>query len=93
MHSLHYKGDLHTNHRFVVLTKDNSLLWNKYVGFVAQGGQNHVFVAGRRIKVSCFVKFTPAQQTALLDANEDHLAWVFPKNKLARFNEDKTLWN
>ena len=91
--SAHYRGDLHTNHRFVVTTVDGSLLWNKYVGFVAQGGQNHVYVAGRRIKVSNFLGLKPAEQRALLSGKEDEIAAVFSVTQLRYLDEARALWN
>lgn len=91
--SAHYRGDLHTNHRFVACAADGSLLWNKYVGFVAQGGQNHVYVGGMRIKVSIFLKLTPPEQRALLSNSRSAIDSHFDAKKLRWMNEDKTLWN
>jgi hypothetical protein len=92
--SAHYQGDLHTNHRFVVSTKDGSLLWHKYVGFAAQSGQNHVFVKGRRIKVSCFVELTDVQQRALLSGNETYIGLSgITSTRLKLLDEAGTLWN
>ena len=90
--SAHYKGDLHTNHRFVAITEDGSLLWHKYVGFAAQSGQNHVYVAGMRIKVSLFLGLTEAQQRALIGNARSFIGLLFTKEELERLNEDKTLW-
>ena len=87
----HYKGDLHRNHRFVVTTRDGSLLWYKYVGFVAQGGQNHVFVAGMRVKVSRFLGYSPAMQGALLRGDID---LVKASNEWEpHHDETGSLWN
>lgn len=91
--SAHYRGDLHTNHRFVACAADGSLLWHKYVGFVAQGGQNHVFVGGMRIKVSIFLKLRADEQRALLSNSRSLIAATFETKKLRWMNEDKTLWN
>lgn len=94
--SAHYRGDLHTNHRFVACAADGSLLWNKYVGFVAQSGQNHVYVGGMRIKVSIFLGLTKAQQSALLSGSMHRIAQVFDTKwpgGIHGLNEDKTLWN
>lgn len=91
--SAQYKGDLHTNHRFVAVAEDGSLLWHKYVGFVAQGGQNHVFVGGMRIKVSIFLKLNKEEQQALLSNNTTIINLVIDKKKREWMNEDKLLWN
>jgi len=88
-----YKGDLHTNHRFVACAADGSLLWHKYVGFVAQGGQNHVFVGGMRIKVSIFLELKADEQRALLSNSVSACQALFDAAKVRRMNEDKTLWN
>jgi hypothetical protein len=91
--SAQYRGDLHTNHRFVACAADGSLLWHKYVGFVAQGGQNHVFVGGMRIKVSIFLKLTKAEQRALLSNSKSAIDAHFDAKKRRWVNEDKQLWN
>lgn len=89
-----YTGDLHTNHRFVACSADGSLLWHKYVGFVAQSGQNHVFVGGKRIKVSIFLGLNEEQQMALLSGSESRIQQAFVNGpKLSYINEDRTLWN
>ena len=90
--SAHYPGDLHTNHRFVVSTEDGSLLWHKYVGYAAQSGQNHVFIGGRRIKVSCFLELEEPQQRALLSGNKTYIGLVFDEKKLKYLDEAGTLW-
>jgi hypothetical protein len=91
--SAHYRGDLHTNHRFVACSADGSLLWNKYVGFVAQGGQNHVYVAGMRIKVSVFLNLKSYEQRALLGGHRADILAKMNPDKMRYLNEDKTLWN
>lgn len=91
--STHYTGDCHTNHRFVVLTDNPAVIWVKYVGYAAQGGQNHLYIHGRRIKVSVLLRCTPEQQTALLHNNERQLAYEFTPDRLRLINESGTLWN
>ena len=92
--SAHYQGDLHTNHRFVVSTNDGSLLWHKYVGHAAQSGQNHVFISGRRIKVSCFLDLTDVQQRAVLSGNLSYMALAgLDTAAMKRIDEAGTLWN
>ena len=92
--SAHYPGDLHTNHRFVVSTKDGSLLWHKYVGYAAQSGQNHVFISGRRIKVSYFLDLTDVQQRAVLSGNLSYMALAgLDTAAMKRMDEAGTLWN
>jgi hypothetical protein len=87
----HYKGDLHTNHRFVACSADGRLMWNKYVAHVAQGGQNHVFVNGMRIKVSVFLRRTPVEQTALLTGR--NVNQIFDAGLLGYLDEAGELWN
>lgn len=91
--SSHQRGDLHTNHRFVACAADGSLLWNKYVAFVAQGGQNHVYVGGMRIKVSIFLKLKADEQRALLSNSRSAIDAMFDTAKVRWVNEDKQLWN
>ncbi len=91
--SAHYKGDLHTNHRFVACSADGRLMWNKYVAHVAQGGQNHVFVAGMRIKTSIFLGLRPIEQAALLSGNKAIIALTFEPKRMKWLDETDTLWN
>lgn len=86
-------GDLHMNHRFVVRSKNGKLLWNKYVAYVAQGGQNHVYVAGMRIKVSVFLKLKPKQQAVLLTGDQALIKKAFSPDTLKYVNEADSLWN
>jgi hypothetical protein len=90
-----YMGDKR-NHRFVACSADGSLLWNKYVGFIAQGGQNHVYVAGRRVKTSIFLGLKPEQQDALLSASESRIKKAFKGEKFfneRNIDESRDLWN
>ena len=64
--SARYKGDRGENTRFAAASADGKLMWYKYVGFSAQGGQNHVFVCGMRIKLSTFLKMSEEDQSLLL---------------------------
>jgi hypothetical protein len=91
--SSHSRGDLHTNHRFVACSTDGSLLWNKYVAFVAQGGQNHVYVGGMRIKVSTFLGLQQHEQRALLGGHRSIIELTMDPKRMKYLNEDKTLWN
>lgn len=91
--SAHYRGDLHTNHRFVACSADGRLLWNKYVAFVAQGGQNHVYVAGMRIKVSVFLKLKSYEQRALLSGSRSTILAKMDPAKMRYLNEAGDLWN
>lgn len=89
-----YQGDLHTNHRFVACAADGSLLWNKYVAHVAQGGQNHVYVGGIRIKVSVFLGLHDFQQDALLSWSQRRIAIAFRHEiRLRYLDESRDLWN
>jgi hypothetical protein len=78
-----------------VLTDDPKVLWVKYVGYSAQSGQNHLYIHGRRIKVSVLLKCTPEQQTALLHNDEGLLAVALQceSDWLKRVDESGTLWN
>ena len=90
-----YMGD-QRNHRFVACAKNGSLLWNKYVAYSAQGGQNHVYVAGMRIKVSLFLTLIDSQQDALLSHSMKKIEKAFGpdyKAKLKFLDESKQLWN
>ncbi len=91
----HYKGDLHTNHRFVAAAENGNLFWYKYVAYVAQGGQNHVYVAGRRIKVSVFLGLTSEQQTALLSGSESAILLSFngDERRVKYLDEINDLWS
>jgi len=90
-----YMGD-QRNHRFVACVKDGSLLWNKYVAYSAQGGQNHVYVSGMRIKTSIFLTLTDHEQDALLSNSKSKIEKAFGSNHVARLkflNEADQLWN
>lgn len=89
----YYKGDVGYNHRFVATSADGSLVWNKYVARAAQSGQNHVFVAGMRIKTSIFLKLSESEQFALLRGRNTEIKFVFDAQKLRWMNENDTLWN
>jgi hypothetical protein len=90
----HYKGDLHTNHRFVAAAEDGSLFWYKYVAHVAQGGQNHVYVAGMRVKVSLFLGLPAHQQKALLSNSVSKIAASgLTEERLKFLNEINDLWS
>jgi len=56
--------------RFVSCSKDGSLMWEKYEGNTPGGGQNYVYVAGRKIKLTVFLEMEEGQQRALLSGNE-----------------------
>ena len=88
-----YGGDLHTNHRFDVLTEDGSVLWHKYVGFAAQSGQNHLFMHGMRIKVSRFLSLEEPRQRALLSGSGIWIGLVFTPKELDYINEADKLWD
>lgn len=87
-----YKGNVR-NHRFVACSADGSLVWNKYVGFAAQGGQNHVYVAGMRIKVSVFLGLKKTEQNALLSGSKRKIDSAIGSRKIGWMNEDGELWN
>ncbi len=81
------------NHRFNAVADDGSLLWHKYVGMEPMGGQNHVFVAGMRIKVSMFLELNAQQQTALLENSRYQIAREFTPQKLKWLDEANELWS
>lgn len=83
------KGDTGRNHRFIVLTDNKAILWYKYVGYAAQSGQNHLYLHGRRVKVSCFLNAETEVQRALVTN-------VIPAKlatKVEYLDESGTLWN
>jgi hypothetical protein len=88
----HYDGNEHTNHRFNVLTENGALMWHKYVGMAAQSGQNHVFVAGMRIKVSIFLAMDEKEQRILLSGDKVLVTLVMEPDRLKYINEAGTLW-
>jgi hypothetical protein len=76
--------------------KDGSLLWNKYVAYSAQGAQNHVYVAGMRIKVSIFLHLLDYEQDALLSNSKKKIEKAFGPDHATRLkwlDESETLWN
>jgi hypothetical protein len=88
----HSKGDLHTNHRFAVASECGKLMWYKYVAYVAQGGQNHVFVGGLRVRLSLFLNLTADEQTVLLSGNF-LTRLCFTPERLKYLDESNTLWS
>lgn len=91
--SARYKGDRGENHRFVAADATGKVLWYKYVGYVAQGGQNHLWLHGFRIKVSSFLRLNPAKQNALVQGDPAHIALVFTEKELKILNDSTVLWN
>jgi hypothetical protein len=88
-----YNGDRGYNQRFVVLTSHPAILWYKYVGFIAQSGQNHIFIHGRRIKVSLFLAQLPEVQTALLHNRMDEVDMLVKDGHLKWLDESAAYWN
>lgn len=88
-----YDGDCGYNHRFVVLTNRENVLWYKYVGYAAQGGQNHMFIHGCRIKVSIFLSESADVRRALLDNRLDDVDRLTKPGHLDYINESKDLWS
>lgn len=88
-----YKADdLCTNHRFVVTTTDNSLIWYKYVACSPLSGQNHVFVGGMRIKLRCFIEFDELTQSQLLSPRTFSVL-AFDDLFRKRYDESSLLWS
>ena len=56
--------------RFVSCSKDGRLMWEKYEGNTPGGGHNHVFMAGRKMKLTGFLALKPELQRALLSGSE-----------------------
>lgn len=83
----HFKGDLHINHRFDVLTESGNLIWHKYVGYVAQSGQNHVFVGGMAIKLSVFLALNSTEQRTLLSGSKLWINLIFPQERIKYLDE------
>jgi len=91
--SARYVGDRGENTRFVAVSADGKLMWYKYVGFIAQSGQNHVFVCGMRIKLSYFLEMAENEQRALLSGDKLWACLVLGDDRMKRLDEDGTLWN
>lgn len=91
----HSPGDRGINHRFAAVAEDGSLLWYKYVAYVAQGGQNHVFVAGYRLSLSLFLALSPKKQTALLSNSKSAIkkAFSYDPGVLNRWDDTAKLWS
>jgi len=87
-----YDGDNGYNHRFVATNKSGTIVWHKYVGYAAQSGQNHVFIHGRRIKVSVFLKLGLGERHALISGKEDFINKVFTKKRMSFLDEAGSLW-
>lgn len=100
-HSIHftdvsgllYDGDRGYNQRFLVLTTHPKVMWYKYVGFIAQSGQNHLFIHGRRIKVSCFLAMKEEEQAALLSGSDSEINYYFSGKKLELIDEADCYWH
>ena len=88
-----YDGDRGYNQRFLVLTNHPKVMWYKYVGFIAQSGQNHLFIHGRRIKVSLFLSLTDDEQAALLSGSESEIKYYFSGKKLEYLDEAGRYWH
>jgi len=86
---LMYDGDRGYNHRLVASNDTGTVIWHKYVGFIAQSGQNHVFIHGMRIKVSMFLRMKKTQQAALLAGDKTRIKAL----GLGHYDEQGTLWN
>jgi hypothetical protein len=56
-----------TGINFIATTADNKFVWRKYDPGAA-AGQNMVFLNGRKVNTSWFVRLTPANQDAELKA-------------------------
>jgi hypothetical protein len=91
--SARYVGDRGENTKFVAVSADGKLMWYKYVGFIAQSGQNHVFVCGMRIKLSYFLEMAENEQRALLSGDKMWAWLVLGNDRVKRLDEDGTLWN
>lgn len=91
--SLIYTGDRGYNQRFVVMTTHPAVMWYKYVGFIAQSGQNHLFIHGRRIKVSLFLGLREEEQAALVSGSESEIKYYFSGKKLELLDEAGQFWH
>ena len=88
-----YDGDRGYNQRFVVLTTHPKVLWYKYVGYIAQSGQNHLFIHGRRIKVSLFLGLREEEQAALVSGSDSEIKYYFSGKKLELLDEAGCYWH
>lgn len=90
--ALLYEGDRGYNQRFVAMTNHPFVFWYKYVGYAAQGGQNHIWVSGRRIKVSRFLACSQALQKALIANDYKTIIKVAVKDKMIKSPSDEIYW-
>lgn len=72
--------------RFVTCSKDGRLMWEKYEGKTSGGGQNHVYVAGMKIKLTDFLELGSREQWALLTWDPVLIALVFEPKLLKRID-------
>lgn len=84
--SARFPGDIGTNHRFVCVSKDGSVVWHKYVAHSAQGGQNHIFVGGIKCKVSTFLSISNEKRRALLSNDRVIINLVFIPEEYQEIN-------
>lgn len=91
----HSPGDRGVNHRFAACAENGSLMWYKYVSYVAQGGQNHVFVARKRISTSAFLALNAQQQAALLLDSRSAIRDAFQHQPtlLKQLDDTRKLWS
>ncbi len=75
--------------RFVALTANGMLTWEKYENGWKKAGQNYVYTAGRKIRLSEFLSLEKSQQRGLLSGDQlwseicgsnnigvDYLNWI-----------------
>ena len=83
-----YQGNYkHTSlTRFVSCSKDGRLMWAKYEGKSVGGGQNYVYVAGMRLKLTDFLAQSEEKQRALLSGHPTLIALLFSPDELRWLN-------
>ena len=50
---------------FVSMSEDGKVVWYKYEGYVPGGGQNHIYIKGRKMKLTTFLDMKVEDQDAL----------------------------
>ena len=97
--SARYKGSRGENTRFIVSTSDKRLMWYKYVGHSELSGQNHVFIAGMRIKLSIFIKdggwlsLTTRERDALMTGDRLFVKLILSEKRVRWLDEINQLWS
>ena len=56
-----------TRVQFVATSLNNEIIWHKYEGPLIGGGQNYIYIYGKRIKLSYWFNLNQSQRTELIN--------------------------